>query len=536
MAKPTLDPSSSSGRPGGPVVTVFATMKPFQGQAAIHQRNAILSWTLLRPRPDVILFGDEDGVAEICQELGLRHAPDVDRTEGGTPLIPDLFGKARRLARTDTLCFANADIVFTDDLMQAIERLRAWRPRSEFLATGMRWNVWVEDPIDFSGDWSSELRRAGEREGVVGGHWALDYFVFPRDLSLEIPPLAVGRPTWDDWMVYGARARGIPVVDMTPSVAPVHQRHDYGHHPGGRAGVFLGPEARRNLELTAARLPEEAAAGFGLHDATHVLAGGRVRPAWRVHGAARTLRREIVRLPALHPKLRASVRFGRTLYRDLRRAALRGSAAPALAALTGRRLIHCFGDRSALIFGELRWRGSLVKTLFDETVVVDASGSALADGPAPGSPTRVFRRVIEALPRDRTLLFSVGERDCATAGQVDSARAADGMTTFLDTLLREGRRDLIVMAVPPPTERMGGEDSEDRVRRSTEATRTYNAVLRAWASNRGCRFLDYESDVFDPETGLVRERFRMLDQTALPLDAAPWSEVLASRLREMGFR
>ena len=176
--------------------------------------------------------------------------PTVARASQSTlSRLHSTISQARRLARTDTLCFANADIVFTDDLMQAIGRLRAWRPRSEFLATGMRWNVWVEDPIDFSGDWSSELRRAGEREGVVGGHWALDYFVFPRDLSLEIPPLAVGRPTWDDWMVYGARARGIPVVDMTPSVAPVHQRHDYGHHPGGRAGVFLGPEARRNLEF-----------------------------------------------------------------------------------------------------------------------------------------------------------------------------------------------------------------------------------------------------------------------------------------------
>ena len=79
----------------------------------------------------------------------------------------------------------------------------------------MRWNVRVDQPIEFAGDWEADLRGAAEREGLSAGHWALDYFVFPRALSLDIPPLAVGRPTWDDWMVYGARAARIPVIDLS---------------------------------------------------------------------------------------------------------------------------------------------------------------------------------------------------------------------------------------------------------------------------------------------------------------------------------
>src|SRR5437868_6839668 len=67
MSKPTLESSSSSTGPGVPALTVFATMKHFRGRAAVHQRNAIRSWTLLRPRPEVILFGDEDGVVQICE-------------------------------------------------------------------------------------------------------------------------------------------------------------------------------------------------------------------------------------------------------------------------------------------------------------------------------------------------------------------------------------------------------------------------------------------------------------------------------------
>jgi hypothetical protein len=69
------------------MLTIFACPKPFTDpHIAIIQRNAITSWTLLRPRPEIILFGDEPGVTEICKELGLRHVGEVERNEYGTPL------------------------------------------------------------------------------------------------------------------------------------------------------------------------------------------------------------------------------------------------------------------------------------------------------------------------------------------------------------------------------------------------------------------------------------------------------------------
>ena len=41
-----------------PFLSIFSTCKPFEALAAVQQRNAILSWTFLRPRPDVILLGE----------------------------------------------------------------------------------------------------------------------------------------------------------------------------------------------------------------------------------------------------------------------------------------------------------------------------------------------------------------------------------------------------------------------------------------------------------------------------------------------
>ena len=89
--------------------------------------------------------------------------------------------------------------------------------------------------MDFDADWERSILDAARATGHPAGPLALDYFVFSRGLYREIPDFAVGRANWDNWMVFGARSAGADVVDLTPSVVAVHQRHDYGHHEAGAA-------------------------------------------------------------------------------------------------------------------------------------------------------------------------------------------------------------------------------------------------------------------------------------------------------------
>lgn len=74
--------------------TFFAMPKAFRGHVGMIQRNAIGSWLRLTPRPEVILFGDDDGVAEYAAEHGVTHEPLVSRNEHGTPLMDDMFRRA----------------------------------------------------------------------------------------------------------------------------------------------------------------------------------------------------------------------------------------------------------------------------------------------------------------------------------------------------------------------------------------------------------------------------------------------------------
>src|ERR1700686_122953 len=102
------------------MLMIFATPKPFEGHIDVIQRNAIESWTLLHPDCEVILFGDEPGTAEISRELGIRHIPDVRRSEFGTKRLDYMFARAQESARNDLLCYSNCDIILTQSFRDAV--------------------------------------------------------------------------------------------------------------------------------------------------------------------------------------------------------------------------------------------------------------------------------------------------------------------------------------------------------------------------------------------------------------------------------
>lgn len=206
------------------MITLFACPKPFTDpHTAVIQRNAITSWTLLRPRPEIILFADEPGTSEICQKIGLRHVPDTVCNEYGTPLVNDLFEKAQRWATYDLLCYINADIILMNDFMAAVERLKAWGNR--FLAIGSRCDLEIFGELDFNcPDWDQRLRTWGKERGK-DTPLAADYFIFPRGFYRDIPPLVLGRLCFDNWLIWKARHSHSPVVDLSPVVLAVHQSH-----------------------------------------------------------------------------------------------------------------------------------------------------------------------------------------------------------------------------------------------------------------------------------------------------------------------
>lgn len=244
------------------MLTLFCAPKAFIGHFAIIQRNAIRSWVRLRPACEIILLGNEKGIAELAGELGVRHIPEIPRNEFGTPLLDGMFETARSVATGDILGYVNSDIILMSDFIPAIDRIAACRKR--FLMVGHRRDVVLEEELVFDTDWEQHLRSLVQQNLKFGD--GMDFFVFPKDLWGGIPPFALGRFYWDDWFVYAARLRKAVVVDATPSVMAVHQYHDYSHLSGGKRSAAEGPESKRNYALLG-----NITNRFTKWEATHIL-------------------------------------------------------------------------------------------------------------------------------------------------------------------------------------------------------------------------------------------------------------------------
>ncbi|MGH8546546.1 MAG: hypothetical protein ACREX3_23605 [Gammaproteobacteria bacterium] len=252
------------------MLTLFAIPKPFTGHIGIIQRNAIKSWTLLRPQCEIMLFGDEEGTEDVAREFGLRHVSQIARNELGTPLLNDMFDTAQHLASHRLLCFVNADIMLMSAFLQAVEQVCRWR--ESFLMIGRRSDVRIRQAWNFARhDWEQELQRYVKEYGKLRGDHNVDYFVFPKGFYDHVPPFAIGRPFYDSWLISKAISSRHPIVDATDVVMAAHQNHDHAHF-GIQGEVYSLREAhglaegKGNYELLGGELRR-----FGASDTSHIL-------------------------------------------------------------------------------------------------------------------------------------------------------------------------------------------------------------------------------------------------------------------------
>jgi hypothetical protein len=254
-----------------PLLTIFSAPKPFTNpHIANIQRNAIRSWTRLGPEVEVLLLGDEIGLAEAAAELGVRCLTQVERNEKGTPLVSSMFELARQNSSAPLLCCVNADILLLPEIITMSRR--TLEQSKKFLMVGQRWDLDVPEPWDFSDGWDARLRQAARQHGKLHKATGSDYFIFPRQCFADMPKFAIGRAGWDNWMIYAGRSAGWPVIDASDAIMIVHQTHDYSHLPGGQPHYKL-PETFENVRLGGGKR-----AVFQLPDASHRLPGGLITP------------------------------------------------------------------------------------------------------------------------------------------------------------------------------------------------------------------------------------------------------------------
>lgn len=238
------------------MLTIFSSPRPFtEKRFEKIQMNALDSWVRLKPRPDIILFGDkrhEQGIDMLARKLSgharriaqYRWETDIKRNRWGTPLVGDLMINAQRMAQTDFVAWVNTDIILLQDFMEAIKQVE--RQLRQFLLIGAKWRLYGEPPeIDFTrDDWQRHVRKlckhGGERQPRSGSNYQVftnglfrghlykrldDRPSHKEDFPVEYPPIAWGRIRMDTWLVWQCLRREIPVIDATDAILAVHQDH-----------------------------------------------------------------------------------------------------------------------------------------------------------------------------------------------------------------------------------------------------------------------------------------------------------------------
>ena len=125
---------------------------------------------------------------------------------------------------------------------------RVLAAHKEFLIVGRRWDTEITIlGISKTPDWQNQIRDLALKTSKQRTPDWIDYFAFSRGLFKDLPPLVVGRVFWDNWTVWKALQMKKPVVDASRGIIAVHQNHDYGHHPQGKARRVVSEKKREPI-------------------------------------------------------------------------------------------------------------------------------------------------------------------------------------------------------------------------------------------------------------------------------------------------
>jgi len=250
--------------------SIFCVPMKFEGVMGIRQENALQSWKALQYPPESIAFVcDDEGVPEYAEENEYTYIPGLERNEFGTPLVSSFFSLAQKNLTSPHIAYVNSDIMligFGDALQMCIKEF------DKFLMIGRRHDLDVTEPIDFEKNWQFSLSQDVRRGGQLHAPGAIDFFAFPRGMYKDIPPFAIGRSAWDNWLVIWARNRYIPVIDSTELVYIVHQNMP---ESGGNEVTDERNEERRRNRVYYDR--DRGEFSGSVKDANYAIVGKRIR-------------------------------------------------------------------------------------------------------------------------------------------------------------------------------------------------------------------------------------------------------------------
>tara|TARA_B100001250_G_C19809272_1_gene794998 strand:- start:10 stop:882 length:873 start_codon:yes stop_codon:yes gene_type:complete len=285
------------------MITIFATPKDFKGLFKTIQINALRSWRFLSPDIQIIIFGDSIGSKEVASEIKAEYIPNVQCSPQGTPILSDMFEKAEKNAKFSTLTFINSDIILPRNFLSAVKICK--EKYDKFLMVGHRWDIDVEELIDYN---DKRKRKAFiDKLGINSIQHpctGIDYFVYKKYQWGGLPNFIIGRPGYDNWLIWKARRNLVPVIDASNIIKVFHQNHNFiFHNITSDPKINPEPEGLYNREIINDNT-------LNLLDCTFKLVGNKIEKNKTKNFKIRNL----YRLPKIFPEFAILIKLYRRLY------------------------------------------------------------------------------------------------------------------------------------------------------------------------------------------------------------------------------
>lgn len=218
---------------------IFTVPKPFIGKFAIIQENAINSWLSIKPKPKIVLLGNEVGISTFCKLKHIKQIPYIKKNKYGSPLLNDIFNKIQKMFKDQTYMYINTDIILQNLPTSIIKDLTNKFDR--FLIVGKRYEMNVDKKLD-----TIEIKQLSTTNLKQKNDSWIDYLIFTPGIFSKIPPFALGKTFYDKWLIWFSKTIGCPVVDLTIKIKAIHQSHQYFK---STKYIWEGRETLNNLKI-----------------------------------------------------------------------------------------------------------------------------------------------------------------------------------------------------------------------------------------------------------------------------------------------
>ena len=227
---------------------IFTTCKPFIGDDAWRQEQAIKSWTLLQGiEKKIIILGNDEGTKEICDKYNLIHEPGI-KTLQGVPYLYEMFLIANEHANDDdVMLWTNSDMIYFQDMIDNILSFKKHKPNEKnYLLVGGRidwYNPKILEKLDKQHFYNNinlnnkyidvNIRFVESKKFECSNHplCGIDYVIHSKSTFLNnLDPNLVIAGTRHDMIMLGVGLdKKYFTCNITDTCSVIHQNHGYNN-------------------------------------------------------------------------------------------------------------------------------------------------------------------------------------------------------------------------------------------------------------------------------------------------------------------